>query len=919
MEAPQKLKDYLYHELFKDERIEDALTCIIEHKEWLEQDLVTRASVFKLQYNSITNARHLGELTRQEALNNESRIYKGLSRLIEEIEGEVLLDESKKALDKKSIYNITIDELKLKLNNYLLSYDINATLSLLRKLVSSSEGILQLENKYQSAQWEFNYQEPKSQSPGDQRLEHWLTTKSEYFEQVRDIIESLSKDDLKDGWKTIIHEQTISPETIFVEDSYLLFPSAEDIEPLIKPNTSEVDKGKYRRLLHLAQDAYKLNDYEKAYTYCREVLEFVEPESVQLYEYLLLSFFKKEDSKEIIENAIAGENSLLQHIFVYSNRIKSLQSKSGKFPPPKSKIWKSRIEEVVDNLAITLQNWNYEIQYDYILKNKSATDALSAKEKVQRYIRTGVDITKYVTPKPTLIEVLINELAGGGKFAWIGSEKEHQLINNYQFKALSNFRLLLNLDLENADQSSSINLYVTNLENSLKEKYEKIVNEMASGRQIEEIYSMISRWISACKTAHLLFSDRCETEFLKLAYDKGLGSTGSLDWFILDEEGRLTDIDIDIEYGALNVRDEFSFIVKNLFGPEGWKKKESELIDIAYNKLRNETERLYQNIRLHRVNEQGIERKVEVIRCIKNWMICYRVYRESVFIDKCIRELIGEGIFLWFDIGPDGDKLTLVDLSSPNFDVSKELENLLSLTETFDYDLAVKKITENLFFKQIEQQYLEIEPLAFDEERQRNIVLELIDATFFCYRTNKNSAFLDLIFRELLEEKKFRWFDISDEGIEEVELEYEPSNSALDLLETLYLAGRTVDMKYDWGTFKLIIAKNRYRDLTHRYRKEFNILRRKNWRLASRIPMVEVLKNCRKIFHATKNIKHLELPDIEWVQNRGKIRWRFDFFGLSIQHWQNSEIGGFNYRKERREVKELLKQYSKYPMTTDNS
>ncbi|RME99562.1 MAG: hypothetical protein D6772_07540, partial [Bacteroidetes bacterium] len=154
---------------------------------------------------------------------------------------------------------------------------------------------------------------------------------------------------------------------------------------------------------------------------------------------------------------------------------------------------------------------------------------------------------------------------------------------------------------------------------------------------------------------------------------------------------------------------------------------------------------------------------------------------------------------------------------------------------------------------------------------------------------------------------KFKWFEIGAEGIQNTSDAQELGVDPLTLLEKLYTYGQFIGPKYQWQHINLSIAENRYRELKQRYEEEFHFLRRRNWQLYNRIPMVEILQACVRLFQRTGIYRYLEIPDIEWVQNRGKLRWRFTLFpGLYIQHWQNHEISGFNYRREAREVKEWL-------------
>ncbi|MBL7776324.1 MAG: toll/interleukin-1 receptor domain-containing protein, partial [Saprospiraceae bacterium] len=82
---------------------------------------------------------------------------------------------------------------------------------------------------------------------------------------------------------------------------------------------------RFRRDLLLAQDAIGIGQFGRAYAYCEQVREQIDPQSAQLYELLLLSYLKKEGPDRIIHDAVYGKGQKLNHVVVYAGRFADYQ------------------------------------------------------------------------------------------------------------------------------------------------------------------------------------------------------------------------------------------------------------------------------------------------------------------------------------------------------------------------------------------------------------------------------------------------------------------------------------------------------------------------------------------------------------------------------------------------------------------
>jgi hypothetical protein len=893
---------------------DEAVRCLFDHADLIDRELFNEATLLSSQRNNTKASAQQGLITRDKERVELAVNDKAFLALFDDIDPDLpVLDGEEVRFDHFQI-EISVATLQTKLARYLSSFGVLPALDLLLEIVRDRGPVHALKHNFKTQQWEFSFQ-------SDADLLSWYDTEAQFRKQLTAYIEALDEPQLRKGWERIVNAWTVQAHPIARTGYHLLFPAAEDIYPLIKSDHSPADAGKYRRLLHLAQDAYKLRDYELSLKYCRQVQQYIEPASAQLYEFLLQAFFKQQSANAIIEDALTGNSTLLQQLFVYVSRIKSLlpqaasstdRSSTAKTLYTQPALARQKLAHIVDALSQSLQAYGARIDFDYVLNNERTTVYLERKNQLERYLQVGVQICRYVEAKPTLVEILVNELAGGGKIDWISTNEDHQLIDNYDFPAVGTFQSLVKQSAkpEGADIQQ---LFAANLRNSLKQKLNVLYRnhpQLKDSLPLDQeatIFQIVRKWLHACKVAYLLFE--CDKSFLELAIQDELTRVdGLLDWFTFDAEGQLTERQLQGKYMTSNVKDEYAFILANYYGEQGWKTLESQLIQKYYHRWLQRTAQQYAQLAeaVPKTRDRE-ELRPLVADCIRRWVIAFYVSGDTTLVDKAIEELIGSGIFRWFELLDDGEKGRLEAITTNSLDPDQLLQELVELTDNYDLELAVKETVQHLYYKHIRYAYERIEPNSLVADRQREEVLNAIQQALYCFDLYPNQEFLQLPYVELVQERKFRWLQLSSEGLRADIASEDLGVDPLGLLEKLFLHGQTVGRKYQWEAMTLAIAENRYRDLKARYEDEFHFLRRKNWQLHSRVPMVEILQACILLYRQTGKYRYLEIPDLEWVQNRGKIRWRFDLFpGLYLQHWQNHEISGFNYQRLKREVEQYL-------------
>jgi hypothetical protein len=138
-------------------------------------------------------------------------------------------------------------------------------------------------------------------------LEEFLAKKEQYRTQLQNIIQYLQVDELVPAWERIFidhyynfqkapepavapyffipTEHIAIPETLHLPGAQGAALSAEAIGLL-----SYQQKQDFRRSLLLAQDAIAIENFARAYAHCEHVRSHIDPESAQLYEYLLITY-----------------------------------------------------------------------------------------------------------------------------------------------------------------------------------------------------------------------------------------------------------------------------------------------------------------------------------------------------------------------------------------------------------------------------------------------------------------------------------------------------------------------------------------------------------------------------------------------------------------------------------------------------
>ena len=170
------------------------------------------------------------------------------------------------------------------------------------------------------------------------------------------------------------------------------------------------------------------------------------------------------------------------------------------------------------------------------------------------------------------------------------------------------------------------------------------------------------------------------------------------------------------------------------------------------------------------------------------------------------------------------------------------------------------------------------------------------------YKLHQDPRFLDFVWRELTEEIKFQWVEVTDEGEETIYVHtpgFDPLAVIRELSDALPLRFRQFELRER-------VASHRLRDTMARYFHEISEFRHEN-RLPERKIAVEIIRKLKGLYHYFPQAEFLKLP-LDELHGRGRVRWHTLLLGIfptSENHYENRYFN-FEYKYERYDLKRLL-------------
>jgi hypothetical protein len=690
-------------------------------------------------------------------------------------------------------------------------------------------------------------------------------------------------------------------------------------------------KTDFRRSLLLCKDALAVGNPAKAFTHCEHARNKIDPQSAQLYEYLLITHIQRESAARILEDAVNRNGKLLNFIELYATRLIEYQ-REDKCP---SSTALYNLEIASEALSDAALRFYHRLPNDYILNTgKHAEDAPDNRAVLQRVLQTALTVNRVVCPYEEFLEAAIAEFCGGGKYDWI--EKVEVAGEDFHFIPKGHFdpegevaALLDTLDRMAAGSADKLVKQRPTLREdvyySLMTKRQTLRRQIAEDERLRrpftDIRASIIRFVYACTFNAQLFGDededrrgqsfhRMAMEYLlpQLTPAAEIGSDLYPPWFVLDERGELRNHPDCAAYG-FDTQGIVEKIIRDQAGRGGWLQVAPNLKQEVFLQYSEIPDRQYEKVR---VGLQWIDfRRMDtlearrlLIDCLRRWTICYRAYPErgQEYVDRCIRELGGDGLMLWLQHDPE----TLVshpDSTAFGYDAAAELRALLAHSTRFtEHDLR-RPIAQNLFDKRILTAYQAIKP---GDAAQLPLLVRLFSEAFSGYRLHPDPRYLDFVWRELTEELKFRWIDVDVAG-KWAAAHQTAGFHPIRTLERIAAELGPVDREvYGIRQARMAVASRRYAEQLELYFREISEYKHEN-RLPERGIAIDIIQRMKGIFRFFPNEQFLELP-LRELSGKGRIRWNALFLGIfpsPENHYENHQFN-FDYKYALYDLKNNL-------------
>lgn len=700
-------------------------------------------------------------------------------------------------------------------------------------------------------------------------------------------------------------------------------------------------KNDFRRSLLLAKDALAVKNYPQAYAHCDHARTKIDPQSAQLYEYLLITFMQKETPVRILQEAANGNDRRLQYVLLFAERYRKYQ-RDGKCPSTTGSHNLAIASESLSDAALKMY---HQLPNDSVLDTGKHAEHVPDSRRLMRVILdNALKICRLVYPSEELLEAAVVESCGGGKCHWLKRVDVvgayFQFIPDGHFDLLGEIHELLDLlqGME-ADQPGKIvkqgDLLREDLYFSLVAKRQALLQQIAEDtrrrRPFTDQRASIIRFVQSCLLGAEMFTDhdadgrgqsfyRMALEYLLpgLLVSPDPAANLPLRWFDLDKNGEVC-AHPDCKRYEFDVQSIVEKIVHDLAGRAGWLQVQPNIKESVYLDFTADVEANYEEVKkglqwtdFRRMEDEDARRSI--ISCLRRWVIAWRAYpdRGRPYLENCLRELSGEGLMLWFQHDPD-QLATHPQSLALDYNALAELKMIHELLFAHDWPEAPadsetlaaaeerlrQTIAFNLFNKSILPSYNKIKT---GDEQQRAAAARLLREAISNYRLYPETAYLDLVYRELTEEVKFCWIDITKEGKDK-------SFAAVGNFNPLTVL-RELNASHP-QQYNLLVARERIADRRHanqaeRYFREISELRHENRRPEREIA-VDIILNIKGIYRYYPKQEYLELP-LRELTGKGHLRWNALLFGvlpLAENHYENRYFG-FEYKWERSEIRRLL-------------
>jgi hypothetical protein len=550
------------------------------------------------------------------------------------------------------------------------------------------------------------------------------------------------------------------------------------LEPIFIPQSDKLVSNEtrhyFKSLMIGCQDLFAARDFKSIYSTCAYLKKESEPESAQLYQYLLFSYYETNGGAiEIVKEALLGDVEKLKHIWHFANRSLRLNEQQDKSPTH------GQLVEILYTDLMHEMNLQYQtnVAFDYILPNPEPE---SYRQQIWQYIDLGIEMLQYIPsvtqPIKDYCKNVLNEITGGGKLNWLDIGYQWYDRNAFFYTALEKRQQVIDIlethSLWSNDFQSEVN---NDLYRNLIHKYKRIgVSDGDTLIKRQQVY----RFIKAAKNAYCLLKDN---RFLFLCADE-LRGRGKFAWFQLNNKDEIDNAQVCSELHAYQPKLDLRRIVQQIGS-------ESDAIDLIESEILNlliiaqhydEIQQMIADADARYAaccakDDRLINPSVrqELIDVLGKWRIGYAEFKDESLLEKCIQELKGESDLAWFEL--DFDSKTLVnhhECEAQNFDSTHFLIDLLSKKTQNEQDTTYTDIREAIAVNcayDVKNQYTQYEAemirTLHDSPENRALITECFEKWDFYYNICFKPELIEWSFKELVGEKIFSWFSFDTEGV----------------------------------------------------------------------------------------------------------------------------------------------------------
>ncbi len=876
---------YKVRDKIKKDNFIGAIKYIELYYESRNQNIPSYISILRGNYRRFRQAELL--ISRENSYTDKISILKidFLRWVDENFDKSEFFDESPTEIERAA--ELSLRDIKERVDYYLATKSIKSAIVLVKKILKSPTLLNRLtiiETEFNDLIWKLNNQKFD--------ISEWEKGVLKIENLLEKIILEIDIDKLVINWKTIYTNLTLGTDSSQITPYFALFSKADKI--LLPKELKPIEKQKYKRLMYLYQDAYQAGNYKDAYDYCLEIRSEIEPESAQLYEYLLLSYFKKQNEERVVEEAIQGNDRHLKYLFVYSSRYRELQEiADNEYDIPKSSTGNHNLVQIATGLNIALSNEYSKIRYDYLVGDKKYN--IYHQLVVKRCLMVATDINRFICSNVGFAEIIVTELCGGSKFKWIELNDGGELVNVGEFDAITylrNARKLLEYNNLHHSKREDINHQLAdNLLFSLKKKLISIDNSNIE----EKVYRLkLYQLIIAHKISSVVFPD--DNRFCIFPVKELSEKRSQLEWFTLSPLGELSSNFSTKTITDINIMQLLQDLYVRSHGAESWIKYESDLKIEASIRLQHRINLKYNSIgaaiiSLNMPNHEYFlwEDKLIVHRtvedCLINWNACFKVGADKKLADKILNEVVGNGYFFHFNMREDD--LVLISHSLREY---LNLIELVNCSSTTGIDQVRKSSVSNFCDRHLVPQYkwcVEVLRLNLSGRNKDAIIAQAINQLCTLAdvhsRWEKSNKIYNFVYEELIGESFIMWFDISEKGSLKIHKAIDFNNKLTEqsLNELLTFLS---NQNYSNKNYYSIIAENRLKEILFMYDHYFSISYWHNRTENHYIRMAKIIIRSIDYFKLTSDMSYLEIPFREIISNNSKVKWYYQIphrmFGL---------------------------------------